>query len=183
MATVLVVIMIGGLGLLFLMGTWRRNMETQLRLNRCVAEHALALRTHLNLIEGTNTSIQGFRVMIRAAEVALQFEAIPPLIQSSEAVVLIQSGSMATWEVKRAAWMIKGCGKWGDIPVPLPIPPFRRGEPDTAGPQLLEWRGRKSDGLKIQISHWPRSAAAKIRPGSQSEFLPGLWGAEWTGFF
>lgn len=158
-------------------------MEVQLRLNRCVAEHALALRNHLNLIEETNVAIQGFRAMIRAAEVALQFEAIPSLIQSSEAVVLIQRGSMATWELKRVAWVNQGCGKWGDIPVPLASPPFRRGVPDTAGPQPLEWRGRRSDGLKIQITHWPRSAAAKIGPRSQSEFSPNLWVAEWTSFF
>ena len=159
-------------------------METQLRLNRCVGLSALALRRHLNLIENTNHAIHATRIAIRAAEVSLQFGAVPALRQAISVIVTAQEGSLAAWKVRQAVWLAReGCGKWGDLPAPLPDLQFRRGVPDDAGLQPLEWVGEKPHEFKIQVYHRPRVAVAKVEVEARSALLPDAWHAEWTGLF
>ncbi len=178
------VILMCGLGTWGILRSWRSNAETQLRLNRCVGENARALRSHLNLIETTNIKIRGLRVSVEAAQVLLRVELVPPLLAAIHAAVLAQEGALWAWKARRAAWALRrGCGQWGDGATSLPQLNLRRGLPDQAGQQPLEWIGKRPDEFRIQAYHPPRVAAARVADQSESSFFSGSWLAEWIAPF
>ena len=182
MIAIMLVFLVSGLGVWSLMRSWRLNVQTQLRLNRCVASEALALKRQLNLIETTNFGIQAIRLAIRAAEAGLQYELIPPLIEGSTGITLLQEASMKHWEIRVVAWPIKKCGQWRDQVQPLPDLKkyLSRDLADSAGPHPLNWRVGSRHEFKIQATHRSRGIAARVEVQQKSPLRPVHWSAQWT---
>jgi hypothetical protein len=150
------------------MRRWRLLAETQLRLDRCMAPVALQLRDTLTMIESANKQIRYLRDSIFAAEETGQAEFIPPLEVALDVEVARQEVGRARWLVKEGTWLVRqGCGG-GDRAPALPTLGYRRGIPDSAGPQELEWYGQPRE-FRIQLNHSPRAAAAVISRSSERD--------------
>ncbi len=183
MILVLLTLLTGGLGIWSVLRSWRLQVETQLRLNRCVARAASDLRQHLDLLETTNSSIRGLRASVRAAQVSLQVELVTPLLGQIEVVAAIQQADRTRWKVRANVWTLRGCGAWGDQVAPLPEVELSRGLRDDLGQQPLEWIGEKPSEFWIEAAHRPRSAAARVASRKSphlSSLLPVAWFAEWA---
>ncbi len=175
---ILMITVMTGFGLLGLMRHWRFVVERQLRLNRCVAEVALDLRSLLNEIFQLNDRIQEIRAAILAA--ALDPPLIPPLRAAAEVLVQRQNYLLLKWKGRSGIWILqRGCGEKGDWAPPLPNLQFERLPPDTLGPQILRWPGGMVSELSLEAHHRPRIAAARISKRSEIAGLNRGWQATW----
>ena len=169
----------------FMIGTlvqWRRHVETQLRLDRCVSETAHDLKVSLKRTQKLNQVIFITRAAIAAAQASYQYEVAAPLQITLNLQVEAQEAIQKTWELKRMAWLLKrGCDSKWDLAFPLPQQPWNRAAPDPVGPQTLTWESthlkgsEESPGLKIQTSHGARFSAALVS-GDDDEG----WKSKWT---
>jgi hypothetical protein len=173
--------MAGGLGFWGVLRSWRWNVQTQLRLNRCVGETAQSLREYLDRIETANKTIRSLRAAVTGFRLATRFELIPPLLEGIQVAVLVQDSTLALWQARRVTWLTRrGCGKWGDWALPLPDLKLRRGVPDADGQQVLEWIGARPNDFRIQVHHRSRAAAARVDVQSESNFGSASWQANWA---
>jgi|GEM_PF-994532 len=170
-------------GMLGLLRHWKALVEIQLRLDQCVAQRALTLKTTLGSIEKENTAIELARVVVMAAT------ANPParvVAQTAlELLVVHQEISLKLWEMTRIKWLVeRGCDGQSDFPRILPSIPVSRLPPDAIGSNALHWDTPPDEvEFKIHIAHPPRAAAAEIKhvEAQQKESLfPFGWRANWT---
>lgn len=181
MVMILCLFLLAGLGFWQLMKDWRKSVETQLRLNRCVGEAAMTLRGHLNILEKANHGIKAARAAIQSAQAAKQFYLIPPLLKSIQALVSVQEVQLSRWKVRQATWLVKmGCATLGDVPSVLPSLDVDREMADTAGQQPLHWVGERPQELKVFVQNGRRKSAAKIWLEVQSALFPDSWHADWA---
>ncbi len=174
MVLVLTAIIGTGFYTLAILRDWRFLVNTQLRLNQCVAKSAIILRDRLTAIETSNLAINGLRASILAAQIALQPHLIPPLQVTLMATVALQEGVLAEWKARSIAWLaLQGCGKLGDLALPLPQLKYERRMRDTIGEQPLTWQGTMPEEFRVQVFHLPRKAAGRIRRRDG-------WKADWT---
>ena len=172
-----------GFGVWGMLRHWKGLMETQLRLDRCVAEKAMNLKSTLSSLEQQNTAIE----IARASVVAAQL--IPGASEEAEAALAIlierQDATMQSWELARITWLARrGCGGMSDLPRALPAIPLTRLPPDVIGPNVLKWtEPPELARFQIQLGHRPRAAAAEVIK-SDGEFQntdhASNWQARWA---
>lgn len=187
----LVGLSVGTLGVIAIQRDWRTLTQTQLRIDRCVATTAHALKTRLIQIEKSNRRIHALRGLILAAGPGGLTQ---PAIQAARAALLAevarQDALLAGWLAKQGLWLAKqGCDQSkGDVPMPLPALPWSiadRGPADWIGPQALADESAREE-LYLQLSHPPRHSAALVRkeahPNSIGEIMNGTspWQTQWT---
>ncbi len=186
-----VTLAIASLGTWGVLRHWRFLMETQIRLDRCTREAALALKETQQLIERTNLAIHAARLVVLAGVLD------PPALAAARAtlaiLVLKQDAALLIWRGKQATWLLPGhCGSWVDIRPPLPGLGWTRPPPDPLGPLPLYWEGMPQDFV-IRASRRPRHSVAEIsrsrNRGKKRENaveieneppLTSEWSARWT---
>ena len=169
-------------GLFALSRDIRKEAETQIRLDRCVAVASLELQGLMDLLEQANTRIDAVRAAIAAALVAVNPEAIPPLKIALRAQVFLQDAQQVLWKVRQAGWIAtQGCGESGDLAEPLPDPSMERGPPDALGEQPLTWKAGGPPDLSVQVTHKHRAASAQLRRKNETATLSkNKWTSAWT---
>lgn len=160
----------GALGLQY---HWRKLVERQLRLDRCVGRAALALRDSLNVTESSIRRMKIIRTSLAAAvilpevkvalEAALQFEAA------------FQKAKQLQWKAHRLKWLTIGCGAPHEIRMPLPVQPWQEEPPDVIGPRPLRWTERPNHVFSIQIHSSPRSTKVLVRKSNEDRSWHGQW--------
>lgn len=182
-SALILLVCLGGFGTWGLMRHWRQLMELQLRLDRCVGEKALLLRSLAGKADRSNQRLRWER-RIAPTEAVLGRDGGA----AAKAVILaefaLQESLAAAWKAIQVQWIAHGgCGSPGDRPLPLPGLDWRRPSPDEWGPQPFEWTRSE---FRISVYHWPRAAAAKIIPedsarGKGDRFGKArLWKAAWS---
>lgn len=176
LAIVLIVIVLSGAGIWGVMRHWRKLVETQLRLDKCVGSVALDLKSKLESI-----SIANMRIV--AVRIALSVTVEPATRTALEAElgleVLRQEATRASWTFRNLQWVAEqGCGENGDFALPLPLLEWHRAPPDVLGPQPIRWLKGEDQEFIIQAVHSPRGTAAKIKGGGDGLFGKD-WKAEW----
>jgi hypothetical protein len=172
-----------GFGVWGLLRHWKSLVETQLRLDRCVAEKAVSLKSTLLTLEEENIAIEAARAAVVAGRLS---PATAAATQAALALVFEQQElTLASWEITRLKWLTqRGCDGKGDIPFPLPSIPMSRLPEDAIGPNVLRWDvSPDSVDLKIYLAHRPRAAAAEVKRanGSSQSFLGTEdWQASWS---
>jgi len=188
LATVLVLISMTGFGFWGLMRDWRRQVELQLRLNRCVGKTAQVLRDYLNTIAALNSEIERVRSEIKAleeigAETSLNAN-IVTLGQELAQSVLKQEEERVRWEERTGQ---VGCSRMMIPSLPKIEPEVRIHRPpaDHVGPQPLVWAGQIPQSFQIQFSHqfrdsMVRNSMATVTGGSlERQFNTRLWTSFW----
>jgi hypothetical protein len=178
LAIALVATAAGSAGAWSFLRQWRGLAELQLRLDRCVAGTALALRRDLDRIEASNRRLKA----ARAAGALLT--AAPPARAAAraeaEAEALYQRGLEAAWDARRGAWLARRGCDGTDLPWPLPSMRWRRAPPDSLGPQPLFWDPAAPRALRVQLGHPPRHAAAEVRHTGGNGDVRTRWKARWA---
>ena len=175
----LVLLGLMALGTLGFMRNWRKLMETQLRLDRCVGEVALDLRNVQNSLEAANLRMKVLRASIAAATVPS-----PPvaaaLKRALELQALLENLTLKKWELRRIKWLVlRGCDSNRDLPRPLPNLPWIHDPPDPIGARPLRWPLGVQKEYYVQLSHSPRHAAASVsKERNAVEILK--WSARWA---
>lgn len=179
LALALFAIVSGAVGCWGLLRHWRSVAELQLRLDRCVGQTALAFKNTLETLLSSNQKIKTLRASILATQGPSA--SLSPLQAALIAVVGEQESRRLYWKAQQHLWISnQKCGSSLDIPIPLPSMDWIRDPPDTLGPQPLRWVGPIPEEFHIEISHFPRAAAARIYPLGGSIDLPLHWQAEWA---
>ncbi|MEK6579609.1 MAG: hypothetical protein AABZ55_10320 [Bdellovibrionota bacterium] len=161
MSLILIALWCGLVGATVLMRAWRKEAESQLRLDRCVAQTSLRLKRSLNQLENINRHIRAIRMALVAATLAP--EAVPALKSALRAEVAAQELLLLKWRSEQTAWIVKrGCDFRKDIPNPISNLAYRRPLPDLVGEQSLFW-GSENETLKVQLNTLHLSSAAEIK--------------------
>lgn len=179
----LLAITLAGFGIWGLMRRWRHLAETQLRLDRCAGQEALAMRDFLNGLDAANHRIRELRAAVATAG-AVAPEAATLARAAIRAEAARQDLAILGWRARSARWWLKqGCGGRGDRALPLPEPGLSRPPPDPLGQRPLEWDGGAPGRFRIQLAHPPRAAAASIetKGGGFLNAQTNVWTARWTG--
>jgi hypothetical protein len=174
-------ISIGSFGVWGVLRNWRHLTTLQFRLDRCVGEAALDLRSTLRMIDTSNREIRLIRAGIAGATLTLNAELVPPLRLALTAEVARQEFGLAQWTIRRTSWIARlSCGDLSDSPQSLPALEWIRPPPDVIGPQSLEWPGEQPDKFHLQISHSPRHAAARVNRQKGGSLGSSSWFAAWA---
>ena len=170
--------------LLSVMRGIRREAETQIRLDRCVAETSLAFRDVINSLNVLNQRMIVLRTSIAAAYATPPL--IPPLKAALISQMILQEVQRFQWTTRQVTWLVKrGCGQPGDLAPPLPRLDLTRDPADTIGPQALRWNLNTPNRLVVSVFHHHRAAAAELRKSNETltSKIPntiGNWKAAWT---
>jgi len=177
MVLITLVLVLGSLGVFGVLREWRKLVEIQLRLDRCVSKTALSLKTRLDSLEKSNLRMKVIRASLAASTVLPP--AKPPLQAALTAEFLWQESQRALWVKTQMTWMAEqGCDFKRDLPLPIPTLPWLRDPPDSIGPQPLRWPVGTEKRFYLQLSHSPRHAAAILDEGKLHE--KNGWFARWT---
>ena len=186
LAAILVISTATALTLLGLSLHWRHLVELQLRLDTCVGNTSLALKTRLNSIDRLNSEIRILRVAIAVSPPHLK----PPLQTALAALAISQEFLIQEWKIKQIAWIsMRGCDGKSDLALPLPGLHYSRAPPDAIGPQIASWDSGESKELRIRIRRASRFAAAEIgKTGSSGKDSYAVsnrknWKSQWTDFY
>jgi hypothetical protein len=159
-----------------MMRQWRSQVETQFRLDRCVARQARSFSKTLRDLERDDKRIKLIRLALISSPLAGPFagqtaEVLKVLLQ---ATAIRQNIAITVWNTKRATWIVRrGCDGKRDIPFPLPAIPAQRPPDDLLGPQALNWEEQET--YRIELYHRPRRSAAMIETGEKHDYR-----AHWT---
>ncbi|OFZ56030.1 MAG: hypothetical protein A2428_13835 [Bdellovibrionales bacterium RIFOXYC1_FULL_54_43] len=168
-----------GFGIWGVMRSWQNTMKLQLRLDRCVGEAALEFRNRLYIIESANTRIRALRIALAAATIKPILK--PPLKVALTIEAARQDYQIARWKLKQADWLLKrGCGKPGDLALPLPAFQWTRLPADPIGQQPLSWPGEYPNVFRFQAAHFPRISAAQVHPSQKGGSFNGKPSAHWA---
>ncbi|MBY0470036.1 hypothetical protein K2X30_02635 [bacterium] len=172
----LLLIASAGLGVGWILHDWKKLVETQFRLDQCVARASLKLKRHLNRIERMNTEMTLLRATIAAG--TLVGEPLILLKSQLTGLALAQEADLTVWKTSRAAWISRvGCTEWRDRVSPLPEMPWVRDPDDVIGPKPLRWPETESKALEVHLARSPRAASAKISKEGWTHV--GRWKAVW----
>jgi hypothetical protein len=156
---------------------WKKDVELQLGLDRCVGEAALELAGLMNSLAHSNRRIEVNRAAIEAAK------GFPPVVVPLEAALLVQFGIQEAqrfrWKAKTLQWRVPGfCAR--SQYAKLPDLPLTRDLPDAIGPQALRWDRIPGAQLELQIlaGRTPRHSAAKVEGKTGDAYFTG-WKANW----
>ena len=175
-----VVLSLASLGLLGLMQQWRNLTALQLRLDRCTAQTAIALKSNLRSVEATNQIIAKTRLLLAAALIPTP-GAVPALRQALIASAAYQEWLRGEWEIRRLGWLTRtGCPELLDRSSPFPKFPWFRDPPDPIGPRPLRWIKGMDHQFRLQLSRKSRSAAAEVSDQGDQQHAPAKWKAVWT---
>lgn len=164
MGMALLIIAVSGLALWGLIRSWRTLAELQIRLDRCVGEVALELKSDARTIRRTNREIEILRVAIATA---IEPRAKALLQAGLDIEIARQEWVRLRWNGRRVRWIARrGCGG-RDWPMPLVEFPWVRDPPDALGPRALRLVPEKLE-VRVQLGHPPRHAAALMK-GDQNE--------------
>ena len=150
-------------------------MEDQLRLDQCVAQKAVELKSTLQALSASNLRMEAVRA---AAE---PFVAYPPALAPFTAELTVEFGIQealqAKWEIERMKWLIPGaCGGATDFTLSMPDLSWTRLPPDIIGEFPFEW---ESTDFRIEVRDLQHAAAAQVtQSGAENEIL-GNWKARW----
>lgn len=152
---------------------WRKTVQTQIRINDCVATHAHALKDSLETIEAHNRRINVLR------KLAIATTLNPAALKSIKIWLNIESQmqnlQLLKWKWTQARWLIKrGCDSKDDIPNPLPSQPWRAQPRDLIGPKPLLWTATGLKEFYILLRSDKRKSGALINQSKQK------WELKWT---
>lgn len=175
LAICLFVVAITAIGFVLRMHEWRHQMETQLRIDRCVSEKARQLKAWTLSIEAGNDRIRALRGLLLAS--TLLPESRAPIEAALRAQSAWQQVILARWRAASLVWLAKrGCdGK--DLPWPLPGPPWVTESPDLLGPKPVVWPQGVLRHFTVTLLHLPRRSAAKVWEESNGK---NSWHAAWV---
>lgn len=165
------------LALLGLSLRWRYHVQTQRRLDGCVAETARHLREVQRSIESANRRLQIERAALATA-LAVNPTAAPPIRLTIQAEAAIQEARRMSWALTQAKWIARrGCDGKTDSFFPLPRLAWRRPPPDALGPRPLEWEPSVKKQLRIRLWRHPRYSAGTVVSESDD------WRMRWSSPF
>ena len=162
---------------IFLLQFWERQVATQLRLDRCVAQVARKMKKTGQNVESMNREIRVLRASAAVATLAPQ--ARIELQAAIAAVSLAQEVLLQSWTLEKMQWISRqACKNIKDSPTPMPSFPWSRLPPDDLGPLPLQWNGGPTGHFFIQSASRNRYAAAWVE-GRPNE-LQNEWKAKWA---
>ncbi len=189
MALALLIITGSGFGIWGVQRQWKKNVELQLALDRCVESEALALRSQLRSLASANVRIRAIRQALAASSIVPK--AAAALRVALTAQVAMQEANRATLALRQAwARAPKRCG--GAVYAWIDAPMLVRDPPDLLGPRPLRWLSPQKAirGLRIQAGKAPRHSAALVALGGRNHGSFGIvgidladrtdWEARWT---
>lgn len=162
MTAVLLILVMTGFGMWGFLRSWRWKVETQLKLDRCIAKTALNLAERQARLRTMNREIDALRLALSAATLTPQ--AKPALLAALQIEVVRQDLELLRWNAVRAQWLAqRGCGgRPAKAIIPLPSLGWQRSPPDPIGPKGLRWIGRTPE-FHLEISNPPRYSAARVQ--------------------
>jgi hypothetical protein len=163
------------LGTWALLRHWRHLVEDQLRLDHCVAQKAVELKT---LLEKANTSNHR---MIKIRQAAGPAAAAPGALSAIQTElnleVALQEALRTKWETERIKWFLPGaCGDRNDVTLSMPGLDWTRDPPDAIGPQPFHWSS-SNPRFYLEIQDQRRAAAAQV--AQKAGGLHESWKARW----
>lgn len=160
------------LGVLGLQETWRRQVEVQLRLDRCAAHAALLLARIQGSISRENQRITLTRAAKATALAAGQGQIAAAASAALEVMARSQDLQRMRWVAAQARLSLqRGCrlDPLGRYSRPGPLP-WHRPPPDPIGLRPLEWPAKMPSRIAIHFRHQNRSSHAAVRR-QESEWI------------
>jgi hypothetical protein len=176
LSLVCAITVITGLMLWGLLHQWKNLMDTQLRLDKCTGQLAVDFKHKLETVKEMNYVMIATRASISAAMASVYGEATVPALQAVlTAEYSLQELQQVEWDAQAVKWLATGgCGKNGDIAIPVLPLNWSRPPPDNIGENAISLDSLPKQ-VRIEAYHLPRKSAAILERSDDES-----WSTYWT---
>lgn len=173
------IVAFSGFGIWGVMRSWKKQAETQLRLDECVGRKAQELKSLLTQLTQSNTRMIWARRAALAAAV-LSPDALAAIRAELEIELTLQEALRLKWRGEGVVSALRSsCEGLRVLPIRFPLLEWSRLPPDFIGPQAFEWMEPDPE-FTLLFSASRHESSAKVK---NEQIGKNHWIARWAGLY